>query len=569
MASVGECNTASLASPAADLVTAVAFSPLATHLALASLDHSVRILHPSPHSPPSWDHAPADWKAHDGPVLALAWAPPQFGTLLATGGVDGAVNLWLEEAPPPRAHSHSHTSTAPPPPPRRLPSSSSSSFNGAAHPHQQQQRWSLCSSLTDSRGTLRSLSFAPADFGLKLAAVASDAHLRVWECLDPLALKDWVLREDVDLAALPPLAPSSGASLGAAVAAGGGSGVHLSSSSSGGAGAGGSSGLGSGDGFGLSSAGASSPSSSSTAAAAGPSSTGSGTAAPFPSVSSASSATGSSSHGGGGVGASGGGGGGGRAGGTVESDGGWAVSWCEEAWWGERLAVSSGSNGVVRLFHFPSSDNPSSSSTGASATWTNFLNLIPSRPFQSYPSQRPSSAPSDSHDDSPSLSSPSHQHHTYTTPTSSLAWAPPSGRSYLLLASGARDGRARVWKVFPPALALPDDARSNPSATAAAVGEEGGAGEWSARLEVELEPLAAAGARGEERASVGRGAGMGVGGAMCAARVGWNVTGTVLSTSGGEDGRVRLWKPTYTGQWRQLAVLSAEDAPGVAGGEQR
>ncbi|BGP37591.1 epoxide hydrolase, soluble (sEH) [Rhodotorula kratochvilovae] len=455
-------QSASLALPAHDLVTSARFSPLATHLALASLDHHIRVLHPSPDSPtPAWDHAPREWKAHDGPVLALAWAHPSFGSLLASGGVDGAVHLWTEDEPPSQ----------------RAP-----------------QGWTCAASLLDPQGTVRDLAFAPPDSGLKLAAVSSDAHLRVWECLDPLALKDWALTTDIDLAALP-LTPSSGAppvQAGAAAA-----------------------GLGSGDGFGLGGAGS----------AAG--SAGSGSA-PFPSVSSAASTASASGGGGGGVGGSTGGA---RTGGTVESDGGWAVSWCEEAWWGERLAVSSGPNGIVRLFHLPPSPSP----------WSNFLNLLPSRPYllstsASAPSTSSAHAPSSSSADESDPSPASH-----TPPTSSLAWAPPSGRSFLLLAAGARDGRARVWKVFPPAL--------GPS-PASAEGE----GEWAARLEVELEPPAS------ERAG-GAGAG-----AMHAARVGWNVTGTVLSTSGGEDGRVRLWKPTYTGQWRQLAVLGTEDAPGLGGG---
>jgi nucleoporin SEH1 len=47
----------------------------------------------------------------------------------------------------------------------------------------------------------------------------------------------------------------------------------------------------------------------------------------------------------------------GRKAGTVESDGGWALSWCKEAWWGERIAVSAGSSGIIRV----SSASPSSS----------------------------------------------------------------------------------------------------------------------------------------------------------------------------------------------------------------
>jgi len=40
-------------------------------------------------------------------------------------------------------------------------------------------------------------------------------------------------------------------------------------------------------------------------------------------------------------------------------------------------------------------------------------------------------------------------------------------------------------------------------------------------------------------------------------RVNWNVTGTVLSSSG-DDGRVRMWKQYHLGNWKQLIALSAE-----------
>lgn len=35
--------------------------------------------------------------------------------------------------------------------------------------------------------------------------------------------------------------------------------------------------------------------------------------------------------------------------GMVESDGGWSLSWCKEAWWGERLAVTAGVNEIIRV----------------------------------------------------------------------------------------------------------------------------------------------------------------------------------------------------------------------------
>ncbi|GAA6003410.1 hypothetical protein JCM10207_000321 [Rhodosporidiobolus poonsookiae] len=534
-----------------DLITHLAFSPLRTHLATASLDHHIRILHPSPspssssaaltphsskpsHSAPTttgesqaqtWTHAPREWKAHDGPVLCLAWAAPEFGTVLASGGVDGVVKIWREDSPPPTS-SHSSTSSA-------LGAKRAGAGGSTG------QGWSLSATLTDSLGTLRSLSFSPAAFGLRLAGVASDSHLRVWDCLDPVSLREWVLSEDVELAGMGFGGVSSLGAAGEHPQAGPGDREREREKER-------------------------------EKATASAQSTAS---------SSIDGRTGTNSLGGGGAG---------RGSGTVESDGGWAVSWCPEEWWGARLAVSAGVNGAVRvrlsflllspfllfvrrvliyqdlseqLFHFPSaSASASASSPTPQPTWTQFLVLSPP-PF-------PTSSSSSSSLPSSLAEDPSHPPSAApSAPTSSLAWSPPSGRSFLLLAAGARDGRARVWRLAPPSLAAGEGAPA--SLSLGGGGETEVEGPWTARLDAELDPSAAAeraAAAGEgRRGEPAPGAGGGALGALGAVKVEWNVTGTVLSTTGGggggegEGGRVRLWKPTYTGQWRLLATLSSED----------
>ncbi|BGP18832.1 hypothetical protein JCM10213_003487 [Rhodosporidiobolus nylandii] len=472
--------------PSSDLLTSLAFSPLSTHMALTSLDHTLRILHPSPAPahPQSngategggWTHSPREWKAHDGPVLCCAWAAAEFGTVLASGGVDGAVKVWREDVPPPSSSSFPTSSSS-------APAGRGTSGGGMTG-----QGWSLIATLTDAHGTIRSLSFAPAEFGLKLAAVASDSHLRVWDCLDPLSLRDWALIHDVDLLSLPLGSASATSTAGA-----GGSGVQ-----------------------GLSAADGSAVGSSAASSSVDGRSVGQG------------------------------------RGGTVESDGAWAVDWCKEGWWGERLAVSAGTNGIVRLFHFPA---PTSELHTTLGSWAQFLTLLPPPSFSSSSRGFTSATSGSSHSSHPYATSghgddppPSALH---TPPTNSLSWAPPSGRSFQLLACGSRDGKARVWKLHPPSLAS-----SAPGEPAASPEE----GDWTAKLDVELD--AAAGA-GDGRGQAGRHAPPD--GALGACRVEWNVTGTVLSTTGGgaegEGGKVRLWKPTYTGQWRLIASLGTEDAP--------
>lgn len=66
-------------------------------------------------------------------------------------------------------------------------------------------------------------------------------------------------------------------------------------------------------------------------------------------------------------------------------------------------------------------------------------------------------------------------------------------------------------------------------------------GEWTAQFEAE--PGSEEGSRGAAVAGV---------------QVEWNLTGTVLSTTG-PDGGVRLWKASYAGAWKLLARVSTEE----------
>jgi nucleoporin SEH1 len=41
-------------------------------------------------------------------------------------------------------------------------------------------------------------------------------------------------------------------------------------------------------------------------------------------------------------------------------------------------------------------------------------------------------------------------------------------------------------------------------------------------------------------------------------RVEWNITGTILSSSG-DDGKLRLWTAGFDGKWRQMASITANN----------
>ena len=200
--------------------------------------------------------------------------------------------------------------------------------NGSAHIYSQNAKgkWSLRTSLVDARGSLRDLAFAPSEFGLRLATVSADNGLRVYDCPSPTdnfsqtssghtstsantgssasatataGIASWHLLEHVDLVSLPytPTASSS-ANNSSAFSSIGHAPANASRISLG-------------------------------ATTSGISLTGS----------SASQQQQQQSHSSGGK----------QPFNTLEAQGGWALSWCKEAWWGECLAVAGGSIGAVRV----------------------------------------------------------------------------------------------------------------------------------------------------------------------------------------------------------------------------
>ncbi|OWT41628.1 nucleoporin SEH1 [Cryptococcus neoformans Bt1] len=173
--------------------------------------------------------------------------------------------------------------------------------------------------------------------------------------------------------------------------------------------------------------------------------------------------------------------------------GGWGLSWCKERWWGPLIAVFAGTSPSLKLISL-------------SPTPTCVLLLTPS---------------------SPTASSSTSSGPTQHAPLTCLAWAPNCGRNYHLLATGARDGTIRIWRVEPP-------------------GERG-------RVDYDTPGEVVKEWRGQCTGEFGKGG----------ARVGtvdWNATGTMLSTTD-DEGIVRIYKPTYARSWSLLGSLAAEEPP--------
>jgi nucleoporin SEH1 len=133
-----------------------------------------------------------------------------------------------------------------------------------------------------------------------------------------------------------------------------------------------------------------------------------------------------------------------------EAESGWCLSWCKEKWWGEVIAVSAGTTPSVKVRSSSSNTFPFIPFTVAHLYVLDCLHSIqiislppsPTRPILlASLDHRPPSNPSGF---SPSSSS-------LTQSITAVSWAPMSGRSYHLLATGSRDSYVRVWKIKPGA----------------------------------------------------------------------------------------------------------------------
>ncbi|WVQ78172.1 hypothetical protein IAT38_000255 [Cryptococcus sp. DSM 104549] len=189
---------------------------------------------------------------------------------------------------------------------------------------------------------------------------------------------------------------------------------------------------------------------------------------------------------GGGSGA-GGSGGGGQEGQVAAADlavGGWGLSWCKEKWWGPIIAVFSGVSPTLKLISLELQP-------------TSVLHLTPTTPNPA--------------------------------PLTAVAWAPSCGRPYHLIATGARDGSVRIWKVEPP--------------------------EEKLRVDYDVEEEVRTGWKGECVAEFAK--------SYPSPRIGmvdWNATGTTFTTSD-DEGNINIYKPTYANSWKLLGRLTAEEAP--------
>lgn len=553
--------------PNKDLISSFSFNYYGTRLAVSSLDHHLYVLSsdldtgrwpqdtsstqaPNPPQASGSDPPPSNsnqsnyqrsqrpnihaWTAHEGPVIRVVWSDPIHGEILASAGADGTVRIWEEDT---RRLDHptgdervsmakSTTTTAAAAGARLSKQSNNLSPGG----------WYQQSILADSNRAIRDIGFSPSESSLRLASISTDHHLRLYECLETsnsFSTDNWNLIINIDLSVIPIHPCNSSDHLNPNP-----NNLNLVGGSNPGPGPNPNLGFHQHPSF--TSVRGFDPSTNLNTShqkhnTSHPSTTNfnlmnplSGLKSSFtPPFNQTSGSSGSSIS-------------------ThnlnpsdpqIESIGGWALSWCPETYWGDILATSSGSNGLIRLFKF----SPQSQ-------WENFGVL---NPFNN-PDSKPKSTPTIMTNTATSATSApvTTTGNSIVSPISSLAWAPPCGRDYHLIAAGHRDGRARIWKLVPPGLSFHQ-----------AYGTKGSSSHWTFELDTELEdhvdphqpPLQpnTTNSHKNQPSSSSFGTG-GVG------KCDWNVTGTVLSTSG-SDGKVRIWKMGYTSRWVNTAEINCID----------
>ncbi|KAA8916088.1 hypothetical protein TRICI_001739 [Trichomonascus ciferrii] len=111
------------------------------------------------------------WKAHDSAVVKVTWASPEYGQVLASCSHDCSVRIFEEDS---------------------------------REPINSGKRWKRRHIISDFKGPLYDLEFAPSHLGLKLASIGSDGVFRIHEALDPNSMNYWTALVEITMLSTPP-----------------------------------------------------------------------------------------------------------------------------------------------------------------------------------------------------------------------------------------------------------------------------------------------------------------------------------------------------------------------------
>lgn len=185
----------------ADLVTDAAYDFYGLRLATCGLDQKIKVWQ-TDQATGQWT-LEQEWRAHDAAVSKLSWAHPEFGSILASASYDRIVKVWERRSANVSTQEHGsiistlHSGT------NGLELSDDGTLGGISR---LKTKWVEMSLLPEAKGTVRAVEFSPHHFGLKLASISTDHHLRLYECVD---LRTWTLADEVDMLTLPLQSTSS------------------------------------------------------------------------------------------------------------------------------------------------------------------------------------------------------------------------------------------------------------------------------------------------------------------------------------------------------------------------
>lgn len=152
-----------------DLVHDVVYDFYGRYVATCSSDQHIKVFKADKETN-KWELSDS-WKAHDSSIVAIDWASPEFGRIIASVSYDKTLKIWEE------------------------------------NPDQEEcsgRRWNQLCVLNDSRGALYDVKFAPPHLGLKLATIGNDGSLRIYEALEPSDLRSWTLTTEINILKVPP-----------------------------------------------------------------------------------------------------------------------------------------------------------------------------------------------------------------------------------------------------------------------------------------------------------------------------------------------------------------------------
>eukprot|EP00252_Welwitschia_mirabilis_P011638 TRINITY_DN25961_c0_g1_i1.p1 TRINITY_DN25961_c0_g1~~TRINITY_DN25961_c0_g1_i1.p1 ORF type:complete len:330 (+),score=64.69 TRINITY_DN25961_c0_g1_i1:151-1140(+) len=103
----------------------------------------------------------SSFKAHSSSVFKIVWAPPEYGDVIASCAVDATISLWEE-----------------------------------VEDEDNSYKWQACYQFPCTKASILDIQFGDCQSGLKFIQALSDGHVRVYESLQSLELKEWQLQAE-------------------------------------------------------------------------------------------------------------------------------------------------------------------------------------------------------------------------------------------------------------------------------------------------------------------------------------------------------------------------------------